>query len=270
MWKVGQRVFGQKGTEQFWYTGTVRHIDGERCYVIFDDGDDALLDAAQIKALDLHAGDRIFARLPMEAEFKPAKVIAWDDDKVQVQWTSGEENWTSFGMIRLQPEASEPQRAARAGLERGDRVFACWHDLFWYPAVVLARPWRPASRLVRPRQPGHAHGVDRIKPLALDAGDRVFCRRQGGPRVSCPARSPSGTARLFRVRYDDGDEEIDIASARAPGSATSGFPRANWPTSTKATAFSAAGSICTGIRAWCCRSTANGFTCCSTTATRPF
>jgi hypothetical protein len=104
MWKTSQRVFAQKGTDQFWYTGTIRHIDGERCYVIFDDGDDALVDAPQLKVLELHSCDHVYARLPVGAEFKPATVMAWDDDMVQLKWSHGEENWTSFGMIRLQSE----------------------------------------------------------------------------------------------------------------------------------------------------------------------
>jgi hypothetical protein len=96
-------VFAPKGTEPYWYTGTIRHIDSGRCYVIFDDGDDALVDSPQLRLLDLRAGDIVFARLPIETEFRPAKVLAWDDGKVNVQWTNGEENWTSLGMIRLRP-----------------------------------------------------------------------------------------------------------------------------------------------------------------------
>jgi hypothetical protein len=205
MWKTGQRVFGQKGNEQFWYTGTVRHIDGERCYVIFDDSDDALLDEAQLKPLDLHSGDAVFARMPMDMEFTPATVMAWEEDKVQVRWASGEENWTSFGMIRLQPQTVIPDVVHEAGNVTGDRVFACWHDLFWYPAVVVAVNGEQHHVLFD-------HGnqamltLDRIKPLTLAIGDRVFCRRQGGPEF-LPGEVTERHGEVVKVRYDDAEEE---------------------------------------------------------------
>jgi DNA repair protein Crb2 Tudor domain len=205
MWKISDRVFAQKGNDHFWYPGTVRHIDGERCYVIFDDGDDALVDDAQLKALDLHAGDGVFARMPTEAEFKPAKVLAWDDEKVQVQWLSGEQNWTSFGMIRLQPETAVPTEATGQQHSAGDRVFACWHDLFWYPAVVLAVNGDQYQVLF---DHGNQAVVtsDRIRPLALDNGDRVFCRRQDGSEF-LPGEITRRQGEVIHVRYDDGEEE---------------------------------------------------------------
>jgi hypothetical protein len=103
MWKTNQHVFGQKGNDRFWYVGTIRYIDGEHCFVVFEDGDDGMLESGQLKDFDLHAGDIVFARLPVEAEFRPAKVMSWDDAKIQVQWFDGEQNWTSLGMVRLQP-----------------------------------------------------------------------------------------------------------------------------------------------------------------------
>jgi len=205
MWNTGQRVFGQKGSEQFWYTGTVRHIDGERCYVIFDDGDDALLDAAQLKALDLHVGDGVFARLPMEADFKPAKVVAWDDDKVNVQWVSGEENWTSFGMIRLQPQTAVPAETHGQSANAGDRVFACWHDLFWYPGVVVAVNGDQHHVMFDHGNQAMVTG-DRVKELALEPGARVFCRRQGGPEF-LPGEITQRRGEVIQVRYEDGEEE---------------------------------------------------------------
>jgi hypothetical protein len=206
MWKIGDRVFGRKGIEPNWYTGTVRHIDGDRCYVIFDDGDDALLEAAKLKKLDLNPDDRIFARMPMELEFRPAKVVAWDDDKVRVQWANGEEDWTSFGMIRLEPEA-KPKPAVREHRWReGDRVFACWHDLFWYPGVIIGPNGAQFHVLLDDGNQGFVSG-DRLKPLALDAGEHVFCRWKGGPEFFPAEVTRCEGSEVIHVTYDDGDEE---------------------------------------------------------------
>jgi len=53
MWKVGDRVLGKRHDENYWYPGTVRHVDGGRAYVIFDDGEDALAADDQLQPLDL-------------------------------------------------------------------------------------------------------------------------------------------------------------------------------------------------------------------------
>src|ERR1700676_954344 len=131
MWKVGDRVFGRKGSEQFWYAGTVRHLDGDRCYVIFEDGDDALVEVRKLIALELQKGDRVFARQPREAEFAPGEVLDWDADKVRVSWDHGADNWTSYSMIRLQPDARGKPVVRKSAWPAGERIFACWHDLFW-------------------------------------------------------------------------------------------------------------------------------------------
>jgi hypothetical protein len=205
MWKIGDRVLGKKGSEQFWYPGTVRHLDGERCYVIFEDGDDALVESQKLKAFELHVGDRIFARQPTEADFSAGNVLAWDSDKIKVRWDRGEENWTSYGMVRLQPE-SPAKPARKSSWSAGDRVFACWHDLFWYPGVVVSV------------QDGYLHvllddgnqallGPDRLRRLEIEVGEHVFCRFKGGPEFFA-GEITSRDGEMVQIRYDDGDEEM--------------------------------------------------------------
>jgi hypothetical protein len=206
MLKVGERVFGRRGQEDHWYTGTIRHVDGERFYVIFDDGDDALLESKRLKALDLHVGDEVFARLPMELEFKPCRIVAWDDDKVRVQWADGGEDWTSYGMIRLEPQAEvKPQLAKRTWAE-GERVFACWHDLFWYPAVVLTVNDEGQYHIVLDNGNQALVSGDRMRPLQVEVGDKVLARWQGGTDYY-PAEVTRQSGEVLHVRYDDGDEE---------------------------------------------------------------
>jgi hypothetical protein len=209
MWKIGDRVFGRKGTDEYWYPGTVRHLDGKRCYVIFEDGDDALVDMRKLKALELHAGDRVFARQPTEAEFTPGTVLAWDDLKVHVRWESGEENWTSYGMIRLQPESRVKTSQRKSVWRPGERVFACWHDLFWYPGVVLGSNEGQYHVLLDDGNQALLGG-NRIRSLELQAGERVFCRFKGGPEFhpgEVTHREGEGQGEMIHIQYDDGDEE---------------------------------------------------------------
>src|SRR5262249_39397339 len=153
-------------------------IDGNRSYVIFDDGDDALVEAAKLKKLELKEGERLFARLPTERHFNPATVLGWDDDKVHVYWDNGEENWTSYGMVRWQPDTKPRTALAERHWTEGDRVFACWHDLNWYPGVVLAVNGEQYHVLLDDGNQSMVGG-DRMRPLGLQPGDRVFCRWKG-------------------------------------------------------------------------------------------
>jgi Domain of unknown function (DUF4537) len=205
MLKVGERVFGRRGQEDHWYTGTIRHVDGERFYVIFDDGDDALLESKRLKELDLHIGDQVWARLPMELDFKPARIVAWDDDKLRVQWANGEEDWTSYGMIRLQPQADVKPILQDHTWTQGDRVFACWHDLFWYPGVVLAMNGEQ-FHVVLDNGNQALVSADRMRPMILEIGDKVSCRWKGGPEYY-PGEISQINGEVVQINYEDGDEE---------------------------------------------------------------
>jgi hypothetical protein len=205
MLNVGERIFGRKGQEDCWYTGTIRHVDGERFYVIFDDGDDALLESKRLKSLDLHIGDQVFARLPMEMDFKPARIIAWDDDKIRVQWANGAEDWTSYGMIRLQPHAEVVPVLQEQSWTAGARVFACWHDLFWYPGVVLANNGEQ-YRVVMDNGNQVLVNGERMRPVELEVGDKVLSRWKGGPDYY-PGEIVRQNGEVIHVSYEDGDEE---------------------------------------------------------------
>jgi hypothetical protein len=205
MWKIGDRVWGRKGSNDFWCTGVVRHIDGERCYIIFDDGDDALLEHDMLQAFELKAGDSVLARLPMEADFRPAKVLAWDDDKIRVRWAAGEENWTSYGMVHKPAGERTSLEATESAWSAGTRVFACWHDLFWYPGTVLAAE-ADQFHVVFDHGGQALVSTERMRPLDLDVGARVFGRYQGGPEWF-PGEVTSREAERVHIRYDDGDEE---------------------------------------------------------------
>jgi hypothetical protein len=205
MLEVGTRVLGRRGQEDHWYTGTIRHVDGERFYVIFDDGDDALLESKRLKSLDLTVGDRVFARLPTEREFKPAQLVEWDDDKVRVHWSEGGEDWTSFGMIRWQPQAELPPTPLDRDWKEGDRVFACWHDLYWYPGVVLTRNGGQLH-IVLDNGNQALLGGDRVRPMELNIGDKVLARWKGGPEYY-PGEITDRDGDVLHIRYEDDDEE---------------------------------------------------------------
>jgi hypothetical protein len=217
MWNIGDRVWGQKGSDGSWCSGIVRHLDDEsRAYVIFED-DDALLEDAKIRPFSAQAHQRVVARLPLESEFRQATILECADDKVRVRFADGAEDWTSYAMVRLPAqqasgsaivpaagERSEPQ----AAWQTGDRVFAAWHDLFWYSGTVL--DIRGEQVHVVFDQGNQALVVpERVRGLDLEAGERVFGRYKGGPEFFL-GQVTDRKGEVVHVQYDDGDEETTL------------------------------------------------------------
>src|SRR5262245_43291121 len=210
MWKVGDRVFGKRQEENIWYPGTVRHIDGQRCYVIFDDGEDALMGQDQLMPVNLKVGDRLFARPGPGRTYAPGTVIGKKGEKLRIRFDDGAQEWTDLAMTHLQPEVSkaEPESEPAPRWEVGQRVLVCWHDLYWYPGAVLSVSgdqyhifFDDGNQVVTT--------ADRIRPLRLNVGERVWGRWKGGPTYySGEVTSKNGE--VIHIRYDDGDEETTL------------------------------------------------------------
>jgi hypothetical protein len=208
MWTTGDRVLGRRGEDNYWYAGTVRHIDGERCYVIFDDGEDALLAPAQLLPVRLQTGDAVWVRSEQDSTYKPAGIVAMKGDEICVRYDSGAEEWVRPARLRLQPGARRQAPKAAPRWAVGDHVLACWHDLFWYPGAVLAVEGDSYHVCF---DDGNQALVtaDRLRPLEIDAGARVQGRWKGGPEFY-PGEITSRQGEVIHVQYDDGDEETTL------------------------------------------------------------
>ncbi len=208
MWKVGDRVLGRRHEDVYWYPGTVRHIDGDRCYVIFDDGEDALVGRDNLRAIDLQVGDRVFARTAAGRAYTAASVTGRKGDELRLQYDDGTSAWTPLALVRVRTEASPPPPAAAPeGPPRaiGERVLACWDDLYWYPGMVFAVTGEQYHVIFDDGNQALVRG-ERLRPLTVKVGDRVWCRWQGGPAYHAGVIA-SKTGEVIHVNYDDGDEE---------------------------------------------------------------
>ncbi len=208
MWKIGDRVFGQRQEEAAWYPGTVRHVDGERFYVIFDDGEDALIVRDRLRPLSLDVGDRILARAGDAGDYAPGTIVGKKGNQVRVRFESGTQEWTDLDLTRWQAQPRRSEPAPARPWEIGAHVLVCWHDLYWYPGAVL-------------RVKGDQYHVffddgnqvvttaDRLRPLEVGEGDRVWCRWKAGPSYHA-GEIAEKRGEVIRVRYDDGDEETTL------------------------------------------------------------
>jgi hypothetical protein len=210
MWTIGQRVFGKRQELPHWYPGTVRHVDGGRCYVIFDDGEDALLDAERLRAFKLRAGDRIAVRTAVPHNYAPATVTALEGEQVRVRYDSGNEEWTKLAQVRLQPEARKPVQQAAPPVRHaiGEHVLVCWHDLYWYPGVILAVDG-DQFHVIFDNGNQVVVSTDSLRAVTVGVGDRVLCRWKGGPAYY-PGEITRRDGEVIHVSYDDGDEETTL------------------------------------------------------------
>ncbi|MCC7493980.1 MAG: DUF4537 domain-containing protein [Fimbriimonadaceae bacterium] len=114
------------------------------------------------------------------------------------------------------PPASRPETLAPlptgpgappADWVAGDRVLCQWsHDLFWYPATV--RQAAPGRVYVKFDDGDKEWTVpERVMPLDLEVGDRVYCRWQGGDEYYPGQVSLAEGSERIHVVYDDGDQE---------------------------------------------------------------
>jgi hypothetical protein len=205
MWDKGDRVLGKRHDDNYWYPGTVKHVEGGRCYVIFDDGEDTLAGQDQLRPLDFRDGDAVFVRFGEAGAYVPGTVTGRKGDQLHVRFEGGREDWTPLAWVRVQPGARPPAAAPPALWKVGDRVLACAQDLYWYPGAVLAAHEDQYHIVFDDGNQGLVAG-DKLRPVAVDVGDRVWCRWKGGPTYH-PGQITRRDGEVIHVQYDDGDQE---------------------------------------------------------------
>jgi hypothetical protein len=213
MWRTGDRVLAGRPADSFLYPGTVQDLQGSEVLVGFDDGEEALLPANQVKPLQIEAGDHVQVRLPATRTYTPAAVLRREGDRLTVQFEDGLHEATSLGMVRIDPSNWKGQARPRQGHSWivGDRVLAKWSgDPFWYPGTIQALE---GERLHVYYDDGDKEWLtpDRVTPLDLKPGDRVFGRWQHGPEFY-PGRISMRDGEKIHIEYDDGGQETTTLS----------------------------------------------------------
>lgn len=213
MWKIGDRVLAHRSPGIYRYPGTIRHIDGQRYYVIFDDGEDALVTADELAKCQFDIGDQVFVHSGTKDEYLPARVSAVSGDKLTVRFPKGDQKRVELKAIRVHPETwksppepeIEPVGWPISDWQIGDRVWACWYDMEWYPGIVLdAEEGRvmvlfdTGNQAMLPPQ--------KVRPFVLEPGDEVTCRHRHSPEFT-DVTIVEVNGELVKVRHEDGTEE---------------------------------------------------------------
>jgi hypothetical protein len=208
MWQPGNRILATRLDDDFWYPGTVRHGDDRQQVVLFDDGEERSIPAAQIVPLAIDVGDRVFVRVPGGGSYTPGFVLRRDGEKINVQFDDGSDEQTSLGMVRVDPAQWKDPGGARPAPRWivGDRVLCKWsRDTYWYPGTIQALD---GARLYVCFDDGDREWTteDNVAVLDVAVGSRVFARFQRGPMFA-PARVVRCHGERLSLAYDDGREE---------------------------------------------------------------
>jgi hypothetical protein len=138
MWPVNQRVLARGEGADEWLPGTVRHVDGQRHYVILDSGDDGWFAGDQLRPIepgsgaaakprDWQVGDRVFARWGGDLLWYPGTVYARRDAGYQIVFDDQDQALVGPGDI------------LPLVVEEGDRVLCrpkFERELRYFPAEV--------------------------------------------------------------------------------------------------------------------------------------
>lgn len=208
MWNTGDRMMAQRAPGDYWYPGTIRHIQEDRYFVIFDDGEDGFVRAPQLKPLQLEIGDRVLAYAPGKREFEPARISDKRADELQVQFDRGGLAWVTTAKVCIGPETWQVPAPQTSEWSLGDRVLAPWFDLFWYPGKILSTtPDQVGVLFDHGGYASLAHG--QVHPLVLDEGEVVQGRWQAGGEYF-PGKIVRKSGEVVEIHYDDGDDETTL------------------------------------------------------------
>jgi hypothetical protein len=210
MWKTGDRVLAHRLPGEYWYPGIIRHIQADRFFVIYDDGEDGFVSATQVMPLELDLGALVFARTIASDDLQSALVIDKKGEELQLQFKDGALSWMPTAQVCVRRvEQSEPP-ALQEGMTWpvGCRVLACWFDLFWYAGCVLAVEGDQVSVVFD--HGGHAMlAANRVRPLTIEEGDRVQARWKAGAEFY-PGKIVRCEGEIVDIAYDDGDKETTL------------------------------------------------------------
>jgi len=204
--KVGDRVLAS-WMDGFFYPGRVRLIKASQCEIAFDDGDAAWVEAGNVRPPDIRVGSQVFCRAQGGPAYWPGKVRQQNGEKIQVEYDSGEKEWTTISMIRVQrPLAGSgpPAQPAQAPpMAMGPAQFAPGGG-FGGPATATMT----AAGQIMPGQPGPAvHDVgDPVEDSNWRTGDRVLGR--WFDLFWYPATILAIGTKGYHLLFDDGDQRV--------------------------------------------------------------
>lgn len=203
-WRTGDRVLA-RWWDYFWYPGTLLAIGVKGFHVVFDDGDQRVLQHINLMPLVVEEGESLFVRPKNQPQliYMPATVTRVKGEVIDVEFEDGaSETNTRISRARIW---RCPVGYSSFAFEEGERVLGLDMDGFTYAAEivsidedkVIVQFLDGPERMLTP---------ELIRRFELPVGGKIECRWKGGPQFFPGVLSKREGDRLF-INYDDGDQE---------------------------------------------------------------
>ncbi len=104
IWEEGNRAFAFRQQDGYWYPATVISVSEKGVEILYDDGSRAVVDQGDLDELIVTIGDDVECLRDQDGEYEPAIVDDVHEERAQVEYESGETEWTEISKIRIKGE----------------------------------------------------------------------------------------------------------------------------------------------------------------------
>lgn len=213
-WRVGDRVFA-RWLDYYWYPGTILGLGQKGIHILYDDGDQRIVQELHLMPLVVEEGEHIFIRPKSQPQlmYTPGVVTRASGEIIDVRLDDGtEETNTKVSRARFW---RCPVGMGSFPFEESQRVLAFDSDEFLYPAEIVSID---DDRVIVQYLDGPEKMLtpELIRKFELRAGTKIECRWKGGPNYFPGKLDKVEGERVF-IKYDDGDEEwTSVRLVRVP------------------------------------------------------
>ena len=204
-WRIGDRVLA-RWLDFFWYPGTILNLGERGLHVLFDDGDQRIVQDIMLMPLVLEEGESLYIRPKNESQrlYSPATVLRVNGERIDVEFEDATHE-TNTRVTRARFWRC-PVGVPVINFEEGDRVLAYDCDECVYPADVVAI--EDDERIIVQYLDGPERMLtpELVKRFDVRPGLKVECRWSGGPHFF-PGTIAKVEGERLHVKYEDGDDE---------------------------------------------------------------
>jgi hypothetical protein len=90
-WNIGGTLIVNWSKDKYWYPATVKKKDGERYFVVFDDGDEEWTTVNRMAVEDMREGDMVFGNWQKRGKYYPGRITHRVGREIHIKYDDGDE-----------------------------------------------------------------------------------------------------------------------------------------------------------------------------------
>ncbi len=100
-WKIDQKPLVNWSRDAYWYPATIIKKEGNRYFVLFDDGDKEWTDHSRMTPDDIAVGDRVFGNWKGKGKYYPGKIATRNGTTIHIKYDDGDQETTTISFVRV-------------------------------------------------------------------------------------------------------------------------------------------------------------------------